>query len=136
MVASSKGTTRKAVKPAVRSAPKSSVQQRKPFLRFYHSYALRVKTLAVLTAIETAKDSTQYRDALADIVMELTNAGMDYYFLKPLKIAKAGFFTEQSAKVGMSATTGVLGTVIRTVIGRMDPPQLLAVCGYVRQLMK
>ena len=134
MPASSRQTTRAKVKP--KRSSKSSVPTRGPFLRFYHSDALRVKTLAILAAIEDAKDSRQYRDALADIVVELTDSGMEYYFLKPLKIAKAGFFTEQTAKAGMSATTSVLGAVIRNIIGRMDTPQLLSVSGYVRQLMK
>jgi len=136
MPASSRETTHAKVKPATKRSQRSSVASRKPFLRFYHSDALRVKTLAVLATIEKAKDSRQHRDALADIVVELTDSGMEYYFLRPLKIANAGFFTEQTAKVGMSATTSVLGTVIRNIIGRMDPPQLLSVSGYVRQLMK
>lgn len=132
----SRETTHAKLKPASKRSPKSSVAPRKPFLRFYHSDALRVKTLAVLAAIEDAKDSRQHRNALADIVVELTDSGMEYYFLRPLKIADAGFFTEQTAKAGMSATTSVLGAVIRNIIGRMDSPQLLSVSGYVRQLMK
>jgi hypothetical protein len=120
-----------AAKPRVKRAKATQ-----PFLRFYHSDSLRAKTLAVLAALEKAEDSTKHRDALAGIVVELTDSGMDYYFLRPLKIAKAGFFTEQSASLGMSAATGVLGTVIRNIIGRMDSPQLLPVCSYIRQLME
>jgi hypothetical protein len=29
----------------------------------------------------------------------------------------------------------VMGSVIRNIIGRMDGPQLLSVCGSIRQLM-
>jgi hypothetical protein len=64
----------------------------------------------------------------------LTDSGMDYYYLRPLKVAH-GFFVEQSANLGMSAATRVLGSVIRNIVGRMDKPQLLAVCTYIRQLM-
>jgi hypothetical protein len=119
------------MKPLTKSTSRSA----EPFLRFYHSKALRAKTLAVLSSVEEAKD-LQHRDELADIVVELTNSGMDYYFLRPLKIAKAGFFVEQSARVGMAATTRVLASVICGIIGRMEKPQLLAVCGYVRHLME
>jgi len=120
-------------KPARRTAaPRSS----KPSLRFYHSEGLRAKTLAVLTTIEKAKDGTRHRGDLADVVVELLGSGMEYYFLKPLQIAKAGFLVEQSARLGMGAATGVMSSAIRTVIGRMDHRQLLAVCGYMRQLMK
>jgi hypothetical protein len=119
--------------PAAVPPPTASPQ---PSLRFYHSERLRAKTLGVLTTVEQAQDGRQYRKALADIVCELTDSGMDYYFLRPLKVAHAGFFVEQSASMGMGATTRILGSVVRNVIGGMDNRQLISVCGYIRQLME
>lgn len=107
-----------------------------PFLRFYYSEVLRTKTLGVLSIVEEAPDRTKHRAALADIAVQLTDTGMDYYFLRPLKLAKAGFFVQQSANVGMAATTRVLASVIRNIIGGMDNAQLLTVCSHVRQLME
>jgi hypothetical protein len=112
-----------------------SASSAKPFLRFYHSEGLRKKTLSVLRTVEQAQDATDHRAALADIVVELTNSGMDYYFMRPLKLAKAGFILQQSANLGLAGAEQVVGTVIRNIIGRMDRPQLLSVCGYIRQLM-
>jgi hypothetical protein len=120
----------------VKRVVKASSSSPQPFLSFYHSESLRAKTLAVLTSLEKAKDCTKYRDALADIVVQLTDSGMEYYFLRPLKLANVGFFVQQSANLGMSATTGVLASVIRNIIGGMDGPQLLAVCSHIRQLME
>jgi len=134
---SPKPTAARRVKPADKAAsPSAASSARKPFLRFYHSENLRAKTLAVLTAVEKAKDSKQHRDALAGVVVELTDSGMDYFFLRPLRLAKVGFLVEQSARLGMAAATGVMASAIRTIIGRMDQAQLLAVCRYIRQLMK
>jgi hypothetical protein len=107
----------------------------KPFLRFYHSEALRKKTLSLLSTLEQAQDPTSHRDALANLVVELTNSGMDYYFMKPLKLAKPGFVVEQSANLGLAGVQQVMGSVVRQIIGRMDSSQLLAVCGSIRQLM-
>lgn len=106
-----------------------------PFLRFYHSEALRKKTLSLLSVIEQAQDAAAHRTALANLVVELTNAGLDYYFMKQLKLAKPGFLVEQSANLGMAGAQQVMGSVIRQVIGRMDSTQLLSVCGSIRQLM-
>jgi len=136
MPTSPKRPTKRIAAPRAKRSIKAPSASTKPFLRFYHSEALRAKTLAVLTTLEKAKDSKQHRDALAAIVVELTDSGLEYYFLRPLKLAKAGFFTEQSANLGMGAVKGLFGTVIRNIIGRMDSPQLLSVCSYVRQLMK
>lgn len=107
----------------------------KPFLRFYHSEALRKKTISLLSTIERAQDARVHRDTLSNLVVELTNCGMDYYFLRPLKLAKPGFIVVQSANLGLAGVQQVMGSVIRQIIGRMDGPQLVSVCGSIRQLM-
>jgi hypothetical protein len=118
--------------PSVTPAP-LSVQ---PFLRFYHAESLRAKTLAVLTTLEQAQDSTRHRAALSGIVLELTDSGLAYYFLRPLKRAQVGFVVEQSAQLGMGAVMRVMSPIIRNIIGRMDTQQLLTVCSHMRQLME
>lgn len=106
-----------------------------PFLRFHHSEALRKKTLALLATIEKADDATAHREALSELVVELTNSGLDAFFIKPLKHAKAGFIVEQSANLGMKGVQQVMASVIRQIIGRMGSPQLLSVSGSIRQFM-
>lgn len=123
-----KRTTKRSFKPA----PPSD----KPFLRFYHSESLRTKTLAVLTTLEQAQDRTRHRDALSDLVLELTDSGMEYYFLRPLQLAKVGIVTEQSARLGMGTVKRFMAPVIRNTIGHMDQQQLLTVCSFIRQLME
>jgi hypothetical protein len=129
-------------RPAAKSAqstklgPAASGSSAKPFLRFYHSAALRQKTLAMLTSLESARDPTVHRGALADIAVELTNGGLDYYFIQPLKVAKAGFVVEQSASLGMTGVQQLMGSVIRNVVGRMTGAQLLSVGKSLRQFMR
>ncbi|MEE4380255.1 MAG: hypothetical protein V2J55_22435 [Candidatus Competibacteraceae bacterium] len=107
----------------------------KPYLRFLHSEALRKKTLELLDTLEQAEDPKQYRDELGDLIVELTDTGMDYYFIKPLELAKVGFVTQQSAKIGIAGAERVIGSVIRKIIGGMDKDQLLIISSYIRQLM-
>ena len=134
MAKSSKRLPKPAVKRRASSTPGSG-EKAKPFLHFCHSIELRTKTLRLLDTLEHAPDPEKHRDALADIVVELTYSGLDFYFMKPLKLAKAGMLTEQFANIGMAGGLQILGSVIRTVIGRMETPQLLSVCQSVRQLM-
>ena len=117
------------------AAPAQPSAKALPFLRFCHSEALRSKTLAVLTALEESPDASQHRDALAKLVAELNNAGMDYFYIQPLKQAKPGFIVEQSASLGMAGALQVIGSVVRNIIGRMDTPQLLSVSASIRQFM-
>jgi len=129
-------------RPAAKSAqstklaPAPSGSSARPFLRFYHSAALRQKTLAVITSLESARDPTVHRGALADIAVELTNGGLDYFFLQPLKVAKAGFMVEQSASLGMTGVQQLMGSVIRNVVGRMTGAQLLSVVTSPRQIIR
>jgi hypothetical protein len=56
--------------------------------------------------------------------------------MQPLKLAKPGFIVEQSAHLGMARVRQVMASVIRQVVGRMEgPPQLLSICGSIRQFM-
>lgn len=119
--------THKPKKPAAPAA--------KPFLRFHHSAALRAKTLKVLEAVENADKPTEHSGPLTDLILELTEAGMDAFFLQSLKATKANFVVQQSAALGLSGVQKVMGTVTRNIIGRMDDKQLLSVCGSIRQFM-
>ncbi len=107
-----------------------------PSLRFHYPVALRKKILGVLDSIESSQDPTRHRQALADIVVELTRTGMDAYFMKPLKLAQAGFVTEQSANLGMAGAVQVMSSVIRNIVGGMGSPQLLSVCRSIRLFMQ
>lgn len=135
MAVSSKRSPPSKGKRSARRPSEPSEPSSKPFLRFYYSEGLRKKTLSVLGTVEQAQDPAAHCATLADVVVELTNSGMDYYFMRPLKLAKAGFIVQQSASLGMAGAQRVMGSVIRNIFGRMGSPQLLSVCGSIRQLM-
>lgn len=120
----------KAAKPATVRA--SAAQE--PSLRFFHSKTLRKRTDTVLAALEAAPEKAQHADAVADLVGELVEAGMDYYFMLPLKQAEVGFLKEQSARLGMSGAVTLINSVCRKFIVRMDPAQLLVVAAHIRSL--
>ncbi len=106
-----------------------------PYLRFYHSAELRDKTLGIIRNIERASDPGRYRNALADVVMELTDAGLNYYFLRALDLAKVNFVVKQSAHFGVGSVMRVMGPIVHNIIGMMDRQQLLTVCAHMRALM-
>jgi hypothetical protein len=127
----STSTATKTASKAKAKAPAATVE---PSLRFHHSSALRAKTDAVLDAIVAAPDHPKHASALADVVHELINAGMDYYFLRALKQAQVGFVAEQSAKLGMSGAVTLISSVTRKFVLRMNPDQLLVVVSHIRAL--
>ncbi len=120
------------VKTKVKKLTPAKAEQ--PSLRFYHSPELRVQTLALLETLESAQHHPSHGSALADLVNDLINAGMDHYFLRPLKLADVGFVTEQSARLGMSGAVRLISSVSRKFIERMDKKQLVVVAAHIRSL--
>ena len=121
---------KKAVKTSLGSGPGVTRT-----LRFHYSESLHAKTLGVLEALESADDATAHSEALAALVLELTEAGLAYYFVKPVEAAKIGFVAEQTTKVGISSILRLMGPVTRRVIGGMSSSQLLVVAAHLRHLM-
>jgi len=147
MVTPAKSSARSAATAAVKMAAKdvAPVQAKTPrkakattatgpSLRFYHSEELREKTNTVLSALESQPGHPHHGDAIADLVTHLIEAGMDYYFLKPLKQAEVGFVAEQSARLGISGAAKLVSSVSRKFIIRMDQTQLLVVATHIRSL--
>jgi hypothetical protein len=132
-------TTAKSKTPTKRAASVLVAPARRratplPFLRFYHSKQLREKTELVLTTVETEPHHPRHADAVADLVTELIEAGMDYYFLKALTLAEVGFISEQSARLGMSGAVKLISSVSRKFILRMDQAQIRVVATHIRSL--
>lgn len=129
-----KPAAKAAPRPAARADAKAAGPSAEPSLRFHHSVDLRSKTDKVLQAIDTKPDHAGHPVALADLVGELVEAGMDYYFLRPLKLADVGFLTEQSARLGLSGAVKLINSVSRKFIVRMDSVQLQVVATHIRSL--
>ena len=116
--------------------PKPPKPPKPPSLHFCYSEELHTKTIHLLNVLEQAEDPTKHSSALGDLVVELTNTGMDYYFLRPLQLAKVGFVVQQSANLGVAGAVRIIASVIRNIIGRMDQNQLLTIASYIRELMR
>ena len=132
------GTAAKDVAPVPAKTPRTAKAKATtatgPSLRFYHSEVLREKTNTVLSALESQPGHPHHGEAIADLVTHLIEAGMDYYFLKPLKQAEVGFVAEQSARIGISGAAKLVSSVSRKFIIRMDHAQLLVVATHIRSL--
>jgi hypothetical protein len=107
----------------------------KPSLRFFHSGALRTRTIRVLAALDRADDPTQHVGALSGLVVDLTQAGLDYYFLRPLQQAKVGFVARQTAGLGMAGALRLISPITRSILAGMNAAQLRVIVRHIRQLM-
>jgi len=124
-----------APKKAAAKTPAAKASAEKPFLRFTHAKPLRVRTLKVLDAIDTDEDPLPQRDVLGKLIVELSDAGLHFFFLEPVGKLKMGFVVNQTASLGIGSVMRVLGPTVRNIVGRMDKQQLRQVSGIMRQMM-
>ena len=138
MATIAKAASTRSAKPAAKPAsrPGEVAARAEPQLCFHHSQELRIKTDAVLAALEETPGDARHGAALADLAAELTEAGMDYYFLRPLRLAKVGIIGEQSARLAMAGAVKIISSVSRKYIVRMDQGQLLTVAAHLRELAR
>jgi hypothetical protein len=135
MATAKKSSTPSAAVPAAKTARAAKASAaHEPSMRFYHSQSLRQKTDEVLSALEAHPGRKNHGEALSDLVSDLIDAGMDYYFLKALKAADVGFVTEQSARLGMSGAVKLISSVSSKFLARMDHAQLMVVATHIRSL--
>ncbi len=109
-------------------------ESNEPSLRFYHSEELREKTDTVLSALESDPDYKKHGNDVAGLVSELVEAGMEYYFMRPVKEADIGFVAEKSARIGILSAVKLISSVSRKYIVRMDHGQLLVVSSHIQSL--
>jgi hypothetical protein len=89
----------------------------------------------VLKGIEEDPDPTRHTAALTSLVLSLTEAGLEFYFLKAVEDAKLGFVARQTASLGISGAVRVMSPIVRSVLGGADAGQLRVVSKHIRRLM-
>lgn len=123
---------RRKISPATRPTRAAAAAQ--PSLRFHYPESLRAKTHAVIEALEAAPEHPGHAEAMAQVVSELVEVGMDYYFMRALRQVDVGFVAEQTARVGMSGAVTLVNSMSRKYIVRMGSAQLLVVARHIREL--
>ena len=106
-----------------------------PSLRFYLGADLYRRTDALLTHLEQEDKPTRHAVAFAELVNELTDAGLGYFFVEPLKQANAGFMAQKTAQLGMASVAKIARPIVRKLITGLDDQQLRAVGAYVRRIL-
>ncbi|MCA9604126.1 MAG: hypothetical protein H6511_00585 [Holophagales bacterium] len=130
-----RGSKRSSPRRESRAGEESASASSLPSLRFHHSEELRAETLDLLARLDAADDPTDLVRELSDLVSRLTASGLDYYFMLPLREARAGFMVERSAALGISSALRVMEPLLRGVLGRLKGDQLRVVCRHVRGMM-
>ena len=102
---------------------------------FEISAELRRRCESVIAAVRAAEDPRDHVGELSDVVVEMTDTGLDFYFLHPLQLAEAGRVATGTAKVGLAAARRGIPAVIRRVVASLSDEQVLRIADFIDEIL-
>ena len=88
----------------------------------------------VLESIRQAEDKTAHAREVAEIVVEMTRTGLDYYYLLPLEQARVGFVDLNAARVGIASAGRSLPLIVNRILRNLSSDQLQVVADHVESV--
>jgi len=93
------------------------------------------RALEVVASLRDDPADRQVSRELIDLVVELTDVGLAYFFLHPLELADVGAIRRQGVKVALGTAGRVLPAVVRSTVGSMNERQLLKIADFIEHIV-
>lgn len=94
------------------------------YLGFLIPDDLRIKVEDLIEKMKNTDNKKQYAMDLYGIVVELSNVGLDYFFITPLQKAKIGMLKMKSIKIALNTGKRGIFTVAKGILRGMSNEQL------------
>jgi hypothetical protein len=97
-----------------------------------------LRTRALYTVTELRERGTADREAinkLYELIVELTEAGLDFFFLEPLRRLRASSMMMGMAKVGIGSMLKGSKMVIHKVLKKLDDKSLVAILNFIEEII-
>ena len=102
---------------------------------FRISPELMEQAQAALRAVREDPSDEDRLGALVEVILELTDRGMDFYYMEPLRRAQVGAITASAARLGLAAASRGIPAIIRRVVSSLDEEQVLSIAGFVDEIL-
>ena len=102
---------------------------------FQISPELMARAEAALAAVREEPAQGPAVEELVEVVVEMTDRGMDFYYLEPLRRAEAGAMTTSAAKIGIAAAGRGIPAIIRRVVRSLDEEQILSIADFIDEIL-
>ncbi|WP_372966214.1 hypothetical protein [Marinobacter sp.] len=97
---------------------------------------LRTRALYTVSELKAhGKADKEAVDKLYNLIIELTDQGLDFFFLEPLRRLNAGSMTMGMAKMGISSMLKGSKMVIHKVLKKLDEPSLAAILEFIEEII-
>jgi len=118
-----------------KSDPQENAATGQTLMAFALDDELRDRVLALVEEVRAADHPKARSRELAATISELTQAGLHYYFLRPLQDAEVGFFHLNTARIGLASAGKSLPLVVRNVMKSLTDEQLLSIAESIADML-
>lgn len=95
----------------------------------------RSKAVKIVASLREDPASREVAGKLIDLVIDLTDTGLTYFFLHPLELAGVGAIRRKGVGVALATAGRVLPSVVRSTIGSMNESQLLRIADFLEHIV-
>lgn len=78
-----------------------------------------------IEAVRASSSPEDHREAGADLVLRLTEACLEAYFLRPVRALEVGFVSERATTFGVNAANRAIALFVRKITGSLSGEQVL-----------
>ncbi len=89
----------------------------------------------VINKIRYEGPASHHVEDLFELVMQLTESGLDFYFLEPLERIKAGSMTVKLSKMGLSSAKKGMRMVIHKALKKLSDEQLTNIVDFLEEVL-
>lgn len=113
----------------------SSEPEPQHLVAFPVSSELHARVIEVVSALREAERASDRVSELVEVVVEMTDRGLGYYFLRPLELAGIGRISRATAKVGIASASKGIPLIVKRVLASASDEELLALADFVEGLL-
>ncbi len=93
------------------------------------------RTLAAIEQIRRDPADKAHVKALIELVLELTDSGLQEFYLRPLEQAKTGTLGLGTARIGISTAKRGISVVVNKLLRGMKPAQLESIADSIESFL-
>lgn len=102
---------------------------------FRVSAELQQRAASVVASIRSDRDKRKHVPALIEVVLEMTDAGLHYYFLHPLERAGVGAVTRRAVELAIGTAGRTLPMVVRKTVGSLNDEQISSIAEFLDEIL-
>ena len=96
---------------------------------------LRLRAESIVERLRSDTDKKQHASELVEVVVEMTDRGLHYYFLHPLEQAQVGAMTRGAVELALRTAGRTLPMVIRKTVRSLGNEQLSSVADFIDHIL-